>query len=45
MVFPETSDEDSRDIFGVAITIVTSAKNKQEATTFLRHIGLPLQEN
>ena len=44
-VFPETSDEDSRDIFGVAITIVTSAKNKQEATTFLRHIGLPLQEN
>lgn len=43
-VFPETSDEDSRDIFGVAITIVTSAKNKKESESFLRHIGLPLRE-
>ena len=43
IVFPETADEDSKDIFGVAITIVTTAKNKQEAESFLRHIGLPLQ--
>ncbi|MBI5644925.1 50S ribosomal protein L5 [Candidatus Kaiserbacteria bacterium] len=44
-VFPETSDEDAKDIFGLAITIVTSAKSKKEAERFLRHIGLPLQEN
>ena len=43
-VFPETSDEDSRDIFGLSINIATTAKNKQEAESFLRHIGLPLQK-
>jgi len=44
-VFPETSDEDSKDIFGIAITIVTTAKSRKEAEVFLRHIGLPLKEN
>ena len=44
-VFPETSDEDSKDIFGLAVTIVTTAKNKKEAEVFLRHSGLPLREN
>lgn len=43
-VFPETSDEESKDIFGLAITITTSAKNKKEAEAFLRHIGVPLQK-
>ena len=43
-VFPETSDEDAKDVFGLAITIATTAKNKKEAEAFLRHIGLPLQE-
>lgn len=43
-VFPETSDEDARDIFGLAITITTTAKNKKEAELFLRHFGLPLKE-
>ncbi len=42
-VFPETSDEDSKDIFGLAITIGTTAKNKKEAEAFLRYIGLPLK--
>ena len=44
IVFPETSDEDSKDIFGLAVTIVTSAKNKKEAEGYLRHIGMPLRE-
>ena len=43
-VFPETSDEDSKDIFGLAVTIVTTAKSKKEAEAFLRYLGLPLQE-
>lgn len=42
-VFPETSDEDMKDIFGLAITIVTTAKTKKEAEAFIRHLGLPLQ--
>jgi large subunit ribosomal protein L5 len=42
-IFPETGDEDVRDIFSFAITIVTTAKSKKEAEAFFRHIGLPLQ--
>jgi large subunit ribosomal protein L5 len=42
-VFPETADEEAKDIFGLAITITTSAKNKKEAEAFLRHIGIPLK--
>jgi large subunit ribosomal protein L5 len=42
-VFPETADEDAKDVFGMAITITTTAKNKEEAEAFLRHIGLPLK--
>ena len=43
-VFPETSDEDARDVFGVAITLTTTAKTPAEAEAFLRHIGLPLKK-
>lgn len=42
-VFPETADEDSKDVFGVGITLVTTARTKPEAESFLRHIGVPLQ--
>ena len=41
-IFPETSDEDLKDVFGLAITIVTTAKTKPEAEAFLRHLGMPL---
>lgn len=42
-VFPETADEEAKDIFGLAVTITTTAKNKKEAEAFLRHIGIPLR--
>ena len=41
-IFPETADEDIRDIFGMSITMVTTAKTKKEAEALLRHIGMPL---
>ncbi|MBI5405548.1 50S ribosomal protein L5 [Candidatus Kaiserbacteria bacterium] len=41
-IFPETSDEDLKDVFGFAVTIVTTAKTKAEAEAFLRHLGFPL---
>ena len=41
-IFPETADEDLKDVFGLAVTIVTSAKSKPEAEAFLRHLGMPL---
>ena len=43
-IFPETSDENLNDVFGLAVTIVTTAKSKKEADAFFRHIGIPLQE-
>ncbi|MEK7613596.1 MAG: 50S ribosomal protein L5 [Patescibacteria group bacterium] len=42
-IFPETTDEDLRDVFGFAITVVSTAKNKKEAEVFYRHLGFPLQ--
>ena len=43
-IFPECADEEIKDVFSLAITIVTTAKNKKEAEAFLRHIGLPLKK-
>lgn len=43
-IFPETSDEDLRDVFGLAITIGTTAKNKAEALAFFTHIGIPFKK-
>ena len=42
-VFPETSDEDAKDIFGLAVTITTTAKTAKEAEAYLRYVGLPLR--
>lgn len=43
-IFPETVNEEIRDVFGLSVTIVTTAKSKAEAEALLRHIGLPLQK-
>ncbi|MCI0597586.1 50S ribosomal protein L5 [Candidatus Parcubacteria bacterium] len=43
-IFPETADEDLKDIFGLAITVVTTAKGKDEALTFFRHLGIPFKK-
>ena len=43
-IFPETADEDIKDVFGMSITLVTSASTKAEAEALLRHVGLPLKK-
>lgn len=43
IIFPETSDEDIKDVFGLAVTVVTTAKSKKEADMFFRHLGIPLR--
>ncbi len=43
-IFPETADEDLKDVFGMSVTIVTSAKTKEDAEALLRHVGIPLKE-
>lgn len=40
-IFPETSDEDIKDVFGLAVTIVTTAKNKAETRAFFEALGFP----
>jgi large subunit ribosomal protein L5 len=41
-IFAETSDEDLKDVFGFAVTIVTSSNKKDNTLAFLEYIGLPL---
>lgn len=43
-VFPEMIGEDYRFLFGFEITIVTSAKTKEEGIELLRLIGMPLKK-
>lgn len=43
-IFPETGDEELKDVFGLAITIVTTAKTKDEATEFFELIGVPFKK-
>ncbi len=43
-IFPECGDEEIKDVFSLAITIVTTTNDKKEAEAFLRHLGLPLQK-
>jgi large subunit ribosomal protein L5 len=43
-IFPETGDEELKDVFGLAVTIVTTAKTKAEATDFFEYIGVPFKK-
>ena len=43
-IFPETADEDIKDIFGLSITLVCSAKNKKEGTAFFELLGVPFKK-
>lgn len=44
IVFPETSDDELKNVFGLAITIVTTAKNKKEARAFFEYLGFPFKK-
>ncbi|MBX4200460.1 50S ribosomal protein L5 [Candidatus Parcubacteria bacterium] len=43
-IFPETSDEELKDVFGMAVTVVTTAKSKPEAQEFLEYLGFPFKK-
>lgn len=43
-IFPETSDEELNDVFGFGVTIVTTAKSKEEVVAFLTHLGFPFRK-
>lgn len=43
-VFPETSDEDLSNVFGLEVTVVTSAKNKEEALELFTLLSFPFKK-
>jgi large subunit ribosomal protein L5 len=43
-IFPETGNEELRDVFSFAITFVTTAKSKQEAEDYFDFIGMPFKK-
>lgn len=43
-IFPEIKDEELKDIFGMAVTLVTTAKTKEEAKKFFELIGVPFKK-
>lgn len=43
-IFPEIKDEEIKDVFGFAVTIVTTAKTPKEAKAFLDLIGMPFKK-
>ena len=44
-VFPETADEDIKDVFGFAVTIVTNLNSKIKVQEFLKSIGFPFKKS
>jgi len=43
-IFPETADEELKDIFGLSVTIVTTAKTKKEAQALFAYLGIPFKK-
>lgn len=43
-IFPETADEDIKDVFGLSITLVSSAKTKKEGFAFYELLGMPFKK-
>ncbi len=44
-IFPEAADEELKDVFGLAVTIVTTAKDKKEVEAYLRYLGFPFKKD
>lgn len=43
IAFPESADEDVRSAFGLGVTVVTTAKSKEEAFELLKLAGFPFK--
>lgn len=43
-IFPEIKDEELKDVFGMAVTLVTTATTKDEAFKFFELIGIPFKK-
>ncbi len=43
-IFPETTDEDLKDVFGIGVMVVTTGRNKREAEAFFKKLGFPFKK-
>ncbi len=43
-IFPETADEDIKDVFSFAFTVVTTSKKKEDTKAFLEYLGFPFSK-
>jgi large subunit ribosomal protein L5 len=43
-VFPETAEEELKDLFGLSVTIVTTAKSRQDALAFFNALNFPFKK-
>ncbi len=43
-IFPETSDEELKDIFGLGVTVVTNVRQKDQTKKFLELLGFPIKK-
>ncbi len=44
IIFPETADEELKNVFGMGITFVTTAKTKKEAEKLFELMGIPFKK-
>ena len=44
-IFPATADEDLNDVFGLSVTVVTTASSKEEARAFFDYLGVPCKKD
>ncbi len=43
-IFPECSDEELKDVFGMSVTVVTNVKDRAETKAFLTYLGFPFKK-
>jgi len=43
-IFPETTDEELKNVFGLSVTIVTSTSDPKEALVYLESLGFPFKK-
>ena len=44
-IFPETADEELKDVFGLSVTIVTTAGKREDAIAFFECLGVPFKKS
>ncbi len=43
-IFPEAADEELKDVFGLAVTVVSTATSKEAARAFFTQLGFPFRK-